>query len=1370
MDNVELRVILSGDKDALRSLGDLQKVKDSLNKSEINLRLNAQGLRQQAASIKKEIDSLTKQRNDVVFGVSGVKDAEAALTRIRNLIRENQLAAQRQRDMGIDDTHTQAVISSLRDQETYWRRINEAVRHGAEGVRTYDEAIARAKESYAAIRGQIDSNNNSLKETATAQKIVNQAIREQSQHQKEAASLANTLNKARQQELQAAKEQAKTSREGRQETQQQMFASAQRIKLLQQEAEEARKAAKAYEDLQRIAAAGAPGRAIQSFGSALSSVGGVLQRMSGVLTHNNIIDTLERYATVMTARMFTQNWGAAFTRYDILSTYSRYLNMVGVSADDASASLDKLNAGIQGIPVGLSDVAYQTRMYQMYLDDMERATNLAIGLERALVAGGANEQMRTTARYEIDRLLSAGELSTSRQYRALMQGLGVSSRFLREEMGYGDLTNAEFVNQLFTKAISGDELIRGIEKLASSDRLNNAIELYRTTIESGLSNIQFALTRGKANILDALNESLEVGTGMNISGWLYEIRDAINEVYKSIAQWVRANPEKIAGFIDTLVGIFERIRGLDWERVIEGILEGFSDLIDIVEDVFDTLNKNDLFERFIVFSTVWAGPIGNALSTVSSALIIFGKAVEVVGTALAKLQLGQATGALGAITSFASAHPAIAAAAAAVAALGAAFAWEQNHKANLELISGKTVSDFKRQAESLNQSLADIRKGLSSFGDTNFDVALEKNQLTGFKSQLDRQISDIKDQAIAIETELNGLDRWLSSLTITDTLLNLFDVRDAIERVPLLEGQHEELLAQLEELMSLRREIIDKIGEYDSRDSSEPKVRNYAHGFEEEVEEVVQTAEEAEAAIEKLRDENQKLQDTYRKAMDDLFSGFGEYEAPEKVKFSTLEDNLEAHIQAFEKYRENMESIRRYLVVNPNEGLSAYVSELAKQGDAASIAAIAKRVAEQDFERLQTFGNEYQKHLDSMQLEQERATILDDLANFGIEGVLQRIANGDLTYGGSWESVLQEYIAEQERKLEEMQQAEEELLSGMASGVRNVELRDGTAADNLASSVIENYDMAKEQIQKHIEESGPLIEQLTGISTEDAEAQAQAAGESAAQIAKAIVDSINEAKAAIAGEDEEDTESFAGGFRMVQTIINAIVEESLPLLQETTTTTVSNILGVVLPAIEQVESRFIQAINAMIQALMRLMAAATQAANHLVREFARITAAINQAKAAVDALQAALNALVAQSYMISIGLTGPGAGMIGRMATGGLVNSNGKASYYDKGGSIFKPKGTDIVPAMLTPGEYVMRKKAVDAIGVHTLRNLNRLNIPAAIDGLMHRAYRPSIAGLMSYNNTINRYDNRSYSVNQNIQTNNPDYSYRIANRFAHAL
>ena len=59
-----------------------------------------------------------------------------------------------------------------------------------------------------------------------------------------------------------------------------------------------------------------------------------------------------------------------------------------------------------------------------------------------------------------------------------------------------------------------------------------------------------------------------------------------------------------------------------------------------------------------------------------------------------------------------------------------------------------------------------------------------------------------------------------------------------------------------------------------------------------------------------------------------------------------------------------------------------------------------------------------------------------------------------------------------------------------------------------------------------------------------------------------------------------------------------------------------------------------------------------------------------------------------------------------KKATGGLIMPKG----YAYGGGIY---GTDTVPAMLTPGEFVVKKSAVDAIGIDKLNTINSGNMPS---------------------------------------------------------
>jgi hypothetical protein len=92
-------------------------------------------------------------------------------------------------------------------------------------------------------------------------------------------------------------------------------------------------------------------------------------------------------------------------------------------------------------------------------------------------------------------------------------------------------------------------------------------------------------------------------------------------------------------------------------------------------------------------------------------------------------------------------------------------------------------------------------------------------------------------------------------------------------------------------------------------------------------------------------------------------------------------------------------------------------------------------------------------------------------------------------------------------------------------------------------------------------------------------------------------------------------------------------------------------------------------------------------------------AAADKAKAAADKAKAAVDAAALASIKDSSIWTNPWGGMAFK-AKGGLINKIKFAS------SSFA-KGTDTVPAMLTPGEFVVKKSAVDQYGQDFLNDIN---------------------------------------------------------------
>lgn len=142
---------------------------------------------------------------------------------------------------------------------------------------------------------------------------------------------------------------------------------------------------------------------------------------------------------------------------------------------------------------------------------------------------------------------------------------------------------------------------------------------------------------------------------------------------------------------------------------------------------------------------------------------------------------------------------------------------------------------------------------------------------------------------------------------------------------------------------------------------------------------------------------------------------------------------------------------------------------------------------------------------------------------------------------------------------------------------------------------------------------------------------------------------------------------------------------------------------------------------------------------------------------AISAIQAGAAAVQAAAAGATAGL---GASTGGRISRGGLL-------YRSGGGRAFRPRGTDKIPAMLTEGEYVHRKQAVDFFGMDFMRSVNAMDVKGAMNALMTKAGASVGASRQSIvNNTVNN----NQRVNLTISSDNPNYVGMQMGRFVGAL
>lgn len=92
-------------------------------------------------------------------------------------------------------------------------------------------------------------------------------------------------------------------------------------------------------------------------------------------------------------------------------------------------------------------------------------------------------------------------------------------------------------------------------------------------------------------------------------------------------------------------------------------------------------------------------------------------------------------------------------------------------------------------------------------------------------------------------------------------------------------------------------------------------------------------------------------------------------------------------------------------------------------------------------------------------------------------------------------------------------------------------------------------------------------------------------------------------------------------------------------------------------------------------------------------------------------------------------------GLIEYHSTGGTV-----------GGRLFKPLGTDTIPAMLTAGEYVLKRSVSSMLGKQFLDNLNQLNLTQALKALAGHTGHSVVNN--TTNNITQNVDNKASFIN----------------------
>lgn len=1239
-----------------------------------------------------------------------------------------------------------------------------------------------------------------------------------------------------------------------------------------------------------------------------TGIGDAFGAMSSVFD-NNLFDYAQRKLTYMATEGVVGDLTKIVSRYDILSTFTQYMDAAGVSSEQAAESLQHVNDAILGLPIGLDEAAYRLRRYQMFLGDITDAENLTIGVQNALFAGGASEAMRTNALYQIDRLLSAGKLNTSRQWLALMQGLGVSARYVAMEMGEAGMSAGQMSAALSSGKIPASEFLRALMRLGegsseAAQELQGLLDVYKTTLESWLSNLQFAAVRGGETVLKAINQALIDTTDQGIVGYLSDLRDAMNAFYGGVGGFITGNPQLVSRNIDAVQGLLDALSKFSGTRLATAIFENLARGVDMISLAIDRLPEGEV-EEFIAFATTLAAPLSRLFDIVSSGapavLAIFerfkdydfehllDRIIEEVGRLTRIIEsllnlLGD--DALTELITFGLVYGTPAA-----KAFGALAGGLRDVASALIVLS--TIKDLKvlEKLAGMSTGLSDLFPILTKLSTAISAVFGSVGAFLGAGSILAGTFGAL---SIADNYRVEGVKEELG-LSELRSLINesrrnpsaenaraLQAWRDVLQgRVDALKGSDalEEIFAgtdkareandQLRAYERVLKDVDDALQATTAARQADNIVAEDGAELAAEVTEALGV--EAEAA-EETADSFSQLSQAYIAAGEaagtmigkqiDLFS---ELETAATQSIESLTEALETNIRGLTQYQENLEKAARFVASNPQyEWAQGLFSEVAGGGlESAGILQGLIDAMDSDLAALEAYGRQWSEAkaaeggvIDWVAIltagfsPEQIGVMIDEIFDVAERALSEKRIAAELTTDALRNEKFGKFTDNEGHFGSIGKEIGEAIGSGITEGIADTDTTEAAqqyvekAKESATAAVRETdtgelsealSDKTEEVITDAMGNAGfedatdVLTDVLSDVVTDAADsADVDAAVDLLVQrlaesISNADASSIYDALSGLIGRGtgdgmllssmlpmakSDDLSLTSGGtsipellrsFEGLSTAMQAFTEfgqpqmsESIELLQssffflleegvqpfedagewiwEVTVPGVIEALIGLISTLEDLIAAFVELTDVMddakdsadnlrsaVNSLGNMMLQKIPVVSQLSGTIDDLTSTVNSATSAVNALASAIAALESKHIDVSVG------------TSSAAYRANGGAVYLSGGGNPFVPRGTDTIPAMLSPGEFVMRRQAVQAFGVDFMRRINSLNVGGAIERL-YRMFPNGGTFMPALTQVSNRNDNRNVSVNQNIYTNNPSYTYRRASRWAHAL
>ena len=1067
-----------------------------------------------------------------------------------------------------------------------------------------------------------------------------------------------------------------------------------------------------------------------NWGAQMQTLGATLQRVTSPFT--SIYRGITMGIGYRLLGTVMDSISGAFSRYDTIQTYSKVLTNLGVDAtkkfsvagQEATDVYHNLENAVLGLPTGIDEIIESMRRYAGATGEAERATKLAIAANNAYIAGHMGEREKLFTERQLVALAGGAELS-SNQWDSLRRNAPLAMKVVAKQM---KMSVQEMVDALKQGTISGQEFLDVFIKAGTEGKIAQAAQVMKQTWDAVAQNVRNRLNAMGEGILHALDSVFEKMDGRNflqhvlgvdkngkyIGGGL---RGVIDDMSKSAQEWIKANPDKILGF-------FENLQNIDWKGIVSGFAEMGLYLGKMYSGLAKVFGNSGLIKMMINFNILgkiiqMGGGLLKGLSTPISWLAriaMFGGGKH-DGSGLAKVFTGLAGAGKSAQTAAAS-WQGVASYATTIAAIPA-IAW-----------SIKQVAQAMAELDKIDLSPALVGKlGLAVTAIGLLDgVVTAIGALMASKTSNPIGWAAIAGQAAgtaelaALSKTMKWIGEGLNAIAEAD-IPSVDKIRQVMSAVKEIEGYFKttnpfEAIGKTIDswVKSNEFKAIEKIGDAFTgvTNIAGAKLPKHWKGRVTKrmgaIKDIIKDFEEIFIDLESDRQQTYTSTTPVKGRYGKQTKNYTPKIMEMQTKFKQFAESTELMGKAFTNIEGMIES-----AVNIDKKLRQAMSKLPVGTNGEKIGGMftqAKGALKQITEGLYDFLGEEGQHGETM------------MEN------LQQVSS-------SFYAIDIKNIAAQLKQIPRIVKTIMSINQQLAADTR------GMINTGKSASYSGLYDKIKplfDEIAK-LQELLPDGFKIKGINRAN----------KALERIKTTVKKLKELSSLdTSGISTQNIQDLANKIKEALTSLEEVGDKDVKINLKADITGQDQVVKDVKKEIENVK-KDIEELDSTVT--KKIYATLTSGG---VSGGGDIVAAVRARIADIRRRITAINGAISKSLSVSIGGNGGGGSGGGDWHTGGRIG--GKVQYRAHGGSIFQPRGVDVVPSMLAEGEFVVQRMAAHAIGYDVLQKLNHLDIPGAINGLYSKA---------STGNTINNTKNANVTVNN---YNAPSVGFAKASRWVEQL